>query len=165
MAELRARRRRSLFSGSLALGAVERPVASRDAGIVAEDDRAGEDVNGKLVDPLVVVTLVELVAVGGMSEESGSFANLGSDGVVEGAEASGAELVPVGALELVEDGGLYSKVIHFIERNIHDIIRLQFLSFPFKLKRSKLQKKDKKIVSSHEQFYSYKYVSKIESIF
>jgi hypothetical protein len=107
LAELRARRcRRSLFSGGLALGTVEGPVASRDAGIVAEDDRAREDVNGELVDPLVVVAFVKLVAVGGMSEESGPLANLGSDGVVESAEASGPELVPVGALELVEDGGL-----------------------------------------------------------
>ncbi len=86
--------------------------------------------DGELVDPLVVVTLVELVAVGGMSEESGSLADFGSDGVVEGAEASGTELVPVGSLELVEDGSLYRKIIHFIERNIHDIIRLQFLRFP-----------------------------------
>ncbi len=115
MAELRARRRRSLFTGGLALGPVEGPVASRDAGIVAEDDGAGEDVNGELVDPLVVVTLVELVAVGGMSEESGALANLGSDGVVESAEASGAELVPVGSLELVEDGSLYRKIILFID--------------------------------------------------
>jgi hypothetical protein len=139
LAELRDRH--SLFSGGLALGTVEGPVASRDAGIVAEDDGAGEDVDGKLVDPLVVVTLVELVAVGGMSEESGSLADFRSDGVVEGAEASGAELVPVGSLELVEDGSLYCKIIHFIGRNIHDIIRLQFLSFP-KIKSPKKRQKN-----------------------
>ena len=95
-----------LLPGGLALGTIEGPVAGGDAGVIAEHDRAGEDVNGELVDPLVVVAFVELVAVGRVPEKSGSFANLGADGVVESAESSGPKLVPVSSLELVEHGGL-----------------------------------------------------------
>ena len=89
-------------------------VAGGDVGVVAEHDGAGEHVQRVPVDPLVVVALVELVALRRVAEEAGAVAHLGPDGVVEGAEPSGAELVPVVAdevvsgagVELAQDGGL-----------------------------------------------------------
>ena len=89
-------------------------VAGGDVGVVAEHDGAGEHVQRVPVDPLVVVTLVELVALRRVAEEAGAVAHLGPDRVVEGAEPAGAELVPVVAdevvsgpgVELAQDGGL-----------------------------------------------------------
>lgn len=89
-------------------------VAGGDVGVVAEHDGAGEHVQRVPVDPLVVVTLVELVALRRVAEEAGAVAHLGADRVIEGAEAAGAELVPVIADEvasgaggeLAQDGGL-----------------------------------------------------------
>lgn len=59
---------------------------------------------GVLLDPLVVVALVELVTLGGVSEQAGTLTNLWSDGVVEAAIATRAELVEAGAFELLKDG-------------------------------------------------------------
>ena len=59
---------------------------------------------GVLLDPLVVVALVELVTLGGVSEQAGTLTNLWSDGVVEAAIAARAELVEAGAFELLKDG-------------------------------------------------------------
>ena len=89
-------------------------VAGGDVGVVAEHDGAGEHVQRVPVDPLVVVTLVKLVALRWVAEEAGAVAHLGPDRVVEGAEPAGAELVPVVAdevvsgagVELAQDGGL-----------------------------------------------------------
>ena len=60
---------------------------------------------GVLLDPLVVVALVELVAFRRVPEEAGPLTDLGTDGVIEAPVTSGAELVVVGALELLEYGG------------------------------------------------------------
>jgi len=59
---------------------------------------------GVLLDPLVVVALVELVTLGGVSEQAGTLTDLWSDGVVEAAIAARAELVETGAFELLKDG-------------------------------------------------------------
>ena len=59
---------------------------------------------GVLLDPLVVVALVELVTLGGVSEQAGTLTNLWSDGVVEAAIATRAELVEAGAFELLKNG-------------------------------------------------------------
>lgn len=92
-------------------------VAGGDVGVVAEHDGAGEHVKRVPVDPLVVVALVELVALRRVPEEAGPVAHLGTDRVVEGAEPTGTELVPVvpdevvfsavgAGVELAQDGGL-----------------------------------------------------------
>ena len=59
---------------------------------------------GVLLDPLVVVALVELVTLGGVSEQAGTLTDLRSDGVVEAAIATRAELVEAGAFELLKNG-------------------------------------------------------------
>lgn len=41
-----------------------------------------------------------------MPEKTGTFTNFWTNGVVEGAEATGTKLVPISALELVQNGRL-----------------------------------------------------------
>ena len=91
--------------GALSRGSLEGPVAGGDVAVVSQDDGAGEDVEGVLLDPLVVVALVKLVALRRVPEESGPLADLGADGVVEAPVAAGTELGVVRPLELLEDGG------------------------------------------------------------
>jgi len=62
-------------------------------------------VESVLFDPLVVVTLVKLVAFRRVPEESGPLADLGADGVVETSHAAGSELGVVRSLELLQNGG------------------------------------------------------------
>ena len=88
----------------LALRSIKRPTASRDAGVEAQHDGAGEDVQGVLLHPLVPVALIEFVTICGVPKEAGTFANLRTDGIVEVSEPAGTEFVPVGTLEFVEDG-------------------------------------------------------------
>lgn len=49
---------------------------------------------GELLNPLVPVALVELGAVSGVSEQPGSLADLGSQGLIESSEASWSKLLP-----------------------------------------------------------------------
>ena len=51
-----------LFS-TLSRGSFEGPVAGSDVTVVPQDNGTREDMEGVLLDPLVVVALVELVAV------------------------------------------------------------------------------------------------------
>ena len=92
-----------LFS-ALSRGSFEGPVAGSDVTVVPQDNGTREDMEGVLLDPLVVVALVELVTLGGVSEQAGTLTNLRSDGVVEAAIAARAELVEAGAFELLKDG-------------------------------------------------------------
>ena len=109
--------------GGLALRAVERPVASRNAGVVAKHDGAREHVNGELVDPLVVVAFVELIAVGRVTEKSGPLANLWTDGIVESAESSWTKFVPVCPLELVKHSRLLLDRSRYSRNSIDSLIR------------------------------------------
>ena len=93
-----------LFS-ALSRGSFEGPVAGSDVTVVPQDNGTREDMEGVLLDPLVVVALVKLVAFRRMPEEAGSLTDFGTDGVIEAPVTSGAELVVVGALELLEYGG------------------------------------------------------------
>jgi len=51
-------------------------------------------VESELLNPLVPVALVELGAVPGMSEQSRPLTDLRPEGLIEGPEAAGAELLP-----------------------------------------------------------------------
>lgn len=91
----------------LALRSIERPIAGGDASVVAQDNGTRKHVQGVLLDPLVPIALIKLVAVCRMPEKTRAVTHFRTDGVVEVPEASGAELVPVTALELIEDSGLF----------------------------------------------------------
>ena len=66
----------------------------------------------ELLYPLVPVALVKLGAVRGVSEQSGSLTDLGSQGLIESSEAAWSKLVPDAGVpivlrpgQLAEDGG------------------------------------------------------------
>ena len=66
----------------------------------------------ELLNPLVPVALVELGTVRGVSEQSRPLADLRPEGLIEGPEAAGSELLPgpgvpvvLGRGELAQDGG------------------------------------------------------------
>jgi len=86
----------------LTLRTVEGPIASSDTAVIAEHDRARENVQGVPLDPLVPVALIELITVGRVSEQARTRAGFGTQGLVEATEAARAKLVPVGATELAQ---------------------------------------------------------------
>ena len=57
---------------------------------------------GELLNPLVPVTLVELGAVCGMSEQARPLAHLRTQGLIECPEAAGSELLPGAGVPVVD---------------------------------------------------------------
>lgn len=104
---------------SLAFRTEEGPVTGRDGLVVLPHCHGywtGENVEGEPLNPLVPVAFIELGTICWVSEQSRSLANLRTQGLVEGSETSGTELVPDSQIPVVyvlagqftEDGSLDS---------------------------------------------------------
>lgn len=83
----------------------EGPVTGRNGIIILSDshgNRTWEDVQGELLNPLVPITLVELMTICRMSEESRSLTHFRSQSLIECSKSTRSKLLPDSKVPIVD---------------------------------------------------------------